>query len=226
MFEKNKINIKYNELISKITNKAHKQESSSVNKLFKEQFFHSSINNKKEKKEIQYYYKYIPSIIFACFALNIISPSFNNDLKNIFCPGCNTISQTSSDGISHKGKLLTSQELAKEIQMLKKLPPTFSFNIDTPGLSHKVNIHISESPLAIDKSFFQKMDGSESLLVLSSDTPLSQSTKLAIQTRIDDFILNVSNNKELKENSDIKKKIQSIHKEEAQLLDDLKGFLN
>ena len=224
MLEKDKKNIKYDELISKINNKIHQKES--VNELFKRQFLHSPNSNRSEKKDIQSYYKYIPSIIFACFVLNIISPSFNSDLKNLFCPGCNISHQTTSSSKSNQGKTLTSQELSQEIQMLKKLPPTFSSTIETAGLSHKVNIHISDAPLVIDKSYFQKMDGTESLLVLSSDKPISDSTKSALQARIDDFVSNVSNNKEFKNTTEVKNKIQIIHKEEAKLINDLKGLLN
>ncbi len=58
-----------------------------------------------------------------------------------------------------------------------------------------------------------------------SNEPISDSVKEALDTRIDDFKLQLLNNQELKKDISVNEKFEILNSAENQLIEDLKGIL-
>lgn len=192
MFEKDKNDIKYQELLSNVKHNKSNQE------LFKNTLFNKnkfSLN----KENIISLYRYIPSIIIASLAFSLM-PTLtyhnNNSINDI---------------------------ILNDIILNTTVNPTYSFTLDLNNFYHNINIHISKHQSG--QEFIHNLGNTYSTIIIPSNEPISDSVKEALDTRIDDFKLQLLNNQELKKDISVNEKFEILNSAENQLIEDLKGIL-
>lgn len=171
-----------------------------------------SLKDKKTKKNIQEYYRHIPAILFGCLALSLFSPQFNKDISHLVCSDCLLYTPTHNE-----------QNAIYNAQLLKDLTPNYSFEISTPTINKTINIFINDNPHP--ERLIQSLSDKQTSILISSDIAQTDSMKEAIETRINDFKLDISKDAYLNAADinldDRMKKLHIISEKEELLLKDL-----